>query len=60
MFKVQPTLTCINAGTEHLQLSQVVVFLPTFGANTPLELVQLALCGGANNTKKLLSRVHEI
>ena len=46
MLLVWPTPTCTSTGPDLLQLALVVFFLPATGANAPLALVQLALCGG--------------
>ena len=47
MVMLQPTPTCTDAGPDLLQLALLVLFLQGTGANTPLTLVQLALCDGA-------------
>ena len=41
---VQPTPTYTDVGLD-LQLALVVFFFPSTGANTPLALLQLVLCG---------------
>ena len=41
---VQPTPTYTDVGLD-LQLALVVLVFPSTGANTPLALLQLVLCG---------------